>query len=160
MAQKLLYRYIGAHTRVYEYLLAVDVTCTRQVSWAPDWLMLLLWLSAESGPSSEGTNRQIAPSPGGLDWRSPIRWGCGWQPREFFWYFFVDFWKKCLGLERQNSWEYRISKKLGVTWPGDPIICPCLLMVCRSTNRLAWMHIYADLLMTLSLHSALLLCKK
>jgi len=56
-------------------------------------------------------------------------------------------WKKCLGLERQNSWEYRISKKLGVTWPGE---CPCLLMMCRSTNRLAWMHIYADLLMTLT----------
>jgi len=56
MAQKLLYRFIGAHTRVYEYLLVVDVICTRQVSWAPDWLMLLLWLSAESGPSSEGAN--------------------------------------------------------------------------------------------------------
>jgi len=57
--------------------------------------------------------------------------------------------------------EIQIFKKLGVTGPGDQIICPCLseifLMICRSTNRLclsAWMHICEDLLIILTVHLA------
>jgi len=40
---------------------------------------------------------------------SPVRRGCGVQPRDFFFDDFVDFWKKYIGLERQNSWKYGIS---------------------------------------------------
>ena len=49
-------------------------------------------LSAESGPSSKGANRQIAPSPG--EGRSPVRRGCGAQPRDFFLIIFGRFFGK------------------------------------------------------------------
>jgi len=46
---------------------------------------------------------------GGWEGRRPVRRGCGAQPHDFFFDDF-DFWKKCLGLEIKNSWNYRISK--------------------------------------------------
>jgi len=35
-----------------------------------------VWLSAESGSSSRGANRQIVLIPGGWEERSPVRGGC------------------------------------------------------------------------------------
>ena len=86
---------------------------------------------------------------------------CYYKNHQIFLMIFCRFLEKISWSWKTEFLEIPNIKKLGVTWSGDPMICPRLseifLMMCQRTNRSslsAWMHICEDFLMTLTLHLA------